>query len=123
MNCISFPKMFKGSETLVNRDYDATLECLKLLLTTEQGELICDPDFGIRLKRFAYEPNSYILRDILQDDIFEKICMFCPQIYLERRDIEVTSEGKKVTVHIKAQNRVDFQVSTYDLKLFDEGEQ
>ena len=30
-----------------------------------------DPDFGIRLKRYTFNQNNYILRDVLIDEIYE----------------------------------------------------
>ena len=64
MNCISFPKLFKGNQTLIKKDIDATSECMHLLLSSEVNEMFGNPDFGIRLKKFTFDQNNYILRDI-----------------------------------------------------------
>ena len=53
MNCIGFPKMFKANSTVIKKDLDATTECALLLLGSEQGELLGDPQFGIKLKKFT----------------------------------------------------------------------
>lgn len=123
MNCISFPKIFKTNVvTDVKKGYDATLECLKLLLMTERGSLFGDPEFGIRLRRFWYDQNSYVLRDILIDEIFDQIRIFIPQITVQRRDIKIEQEHNRCTIYIKAINKTDFQPSTYDVQLIREEE-
>ena len=116
MNSIGFPKMFNANSTIVKTGEDATKTCLHLLLSSEQG-LFGDPDFGVRLKRYTFEQNNYILRDIIIDELFTKIVMFCPQLYLERKDIKITQQGSKLYVHIKALNREDYATNTYDLEL------
>lgn len=123
MNCISFPKIFKTNVvTDVKKGYDATLECLKLLLSTERGSLFGDPEYGIRLRRYWYNQNNYVLRDILIDEIFDQIQIFLPQITVQRRDIKIEQEHNKCTIHIRAINKADFQPSTYDVQLIREEE-
>jgi len=123
MNCVSFPKIFKTNVvTDIKKGYQATLECLRLLLMTEKGSLFGDPEFGIRLRRYWYEQNSYVLKDILIDEIFDQIRIFIPQITVERRDITITQEYNKCIVHIRATNKSDFQPSTYDIQLIREEE-
>ena len=123
MNCISFPKIFSTKLiTDTKKGYYATLECLRLLLMTERGSLFGDPDFGIRLRRYWYEQNSYVVKDILIDEIFDQIRAFIPQITVQRRDIKITQERNKITVHIKAVNKSDFQLSSYDIQLMKEEE-
>lgn len=124
MNCISFPKLFSSNNlvTDIKKGYYATLECLKLLLNTEKGSMFGDPDFGIRLRKYWYEQNSYVIKDILIDEIFDQIRMFIPQITVQRRDITIIQERNKLTVHIKAINKSDFQPSSYDVQLMKEEE-
>lgn len=117
MNCIGFPKIFKGNSTNIITGLEASRECLRLLLSTEVGELFGDPEFGIRLKKYTFNQNNYILRDIIIDELFEQINTFCPQIKVSRNDIDIEQEGKKLYAHIKAINNADFTLSTYDLVL------
>lgn len=49
---ISFPQMFGKVNTKVVADHDATMQNLKYLLSSEQGELLGDPYFGVKLKRY-----------------------------------------------------------------------
>ena len=84
MNSIGFPKIFKGNSTDIKTGLDATKECLLLLLSTEVGEMLGDPEFGIRLKKYTFNQNNYVLRDIIIDELFEQINTFCPQIKISR---------------------------------------
>lgn len=122
MNSIGFPKMFSGNSTIIKEGLEATKECEILLLGSEQGEMFGDPEFGIKLKRYTFDQNNYILRDILIDEIYEKLNMFCPQISVRRNDIKILQQGKTVYVRIKATNREDFVTSSYDLVLLEDEE-
>lgn len=125
MNCIGFPRIFNGNSTVVKEDTmtssDATLQCLRLLLGSEEQTLFGDPEFGIKLRRYLYEQNNYILRDILIDEIYTKMTDFFPQIYVDRRDIKIQSVKNKLYVTIACKNKHTFENNVYNLKLF-EGE-
>lgn len=118
MNCINFPKIFKGNSTMISEGKEATKEALRLLLSSETGEMFGDPDFGITLKKYTFEQNNYILRDILIDEIYVKICTFCPQIFLERKNIEITFEGKVMHIKISYKNRETFTNDIFNLELY-----
>lgn len=119
MNLINFPKMFENNTTkVIKDDYEATKLALSLLLSCEKGELYGDPFYGIRLKRYFYEPNNYILRDILVDEIYTQVKTFCPQIYLPRQNITITQEEKTLKVHLNAINRLDYTTNMYDIEIF-----
>lgn len=120
MNCIGFPKLFTNNTTNIYKENKATRMCAHLLLSSESGELFGDPDFGIRLKKFTFNQNNYVLRDILIDEIFTQLTLFCPQISLTRSDIKIKQDGHSLYAVIKAINKVDFTTSTYNLVIFEE---
>ena len=120
MNSLSFPKMFKGNSTEVLKEKDATKVCIHLLLSSEVGELFGDPDFGVKLRKYTFEQNNYILKDIIIDEIYTKITTFCPQIYIERKNIVITQKGNKLICSITCRHKLDFTLSTYDLVLLEE---
>ena len=70
---IAFPKMFKSVRTLTVKDHDATESNLKLLLASERETLFGDPDFGTKTRRYIFEQNNEILRDIIIDEIYTAI--------------------------------------------------
>ena len=122
MNTTSFPKMFRSNSTVIKHNLDASKECLYLLLSSEKGELLGDPEFGVRIKRYTFEQNNYVLKDILIDEIFTQINLFCPQLQVSRNDIEITQEKNKLKANIKALNRLDFTTSVYNLVLLEDEE-
>ena len=73
MKSIKFPNMISHNYVQTVSDEAATLQNLKFLLNSEKGEFTFDPFFGIRLKRYMFEQNNLVLRDILIDEIFTVI--------------------------------------------------
>lgn len=122
MNTTSFPKIFRSNSTVINHNLEASKECLYLLLSSEKGELFGDPEFGIKIKKYTFEQNNYVLKDILIDEIFTQIGLFCPQLQVSRNDIEITQEKNRLKVNIKALNKLDFTTSVYNLVLLEDEE-
>ena len=120
MNSIGFPKIFNNSATNVVKDYDATLQDIKLLLCSEKGELFGDPFFGVRIKRYMFNQNNYVLKDIIIDEIFTQLMTFAPQLSIQRKDIDIVQKGTKMYVKIKAINKIDFTTNMYELVLMED---
>ena len=118
LKSISFPKMF-ATKTKTNtvEGYDATLQNLKMLLYSEKGELFGDPYFGAGLKRFLYDQNDLVLKDILIDEIYTAIAVFMPQIKISRKDITIEADRTAVICKLKAINRLSFQTDLYTIPL------
>ena len=123
MNSIAFPNMFTTTSTLVVKDKDASMQDLKLLLASEKGELVGDPYFGVRIKRYTFNQNNYVLRDILVDELFSQIKVFAPQLTVNRDDISITQKGNRLIATIKGINKLDFTTDMYQLELFNEDEE
>lgn len=123
MNSIRFPNMFNTCNTnVIDNSNEASMQCIRLLMYSEKGELVIDPFFGLRLKRVMFEPNNYVLRDILIDEIYTQLQVFSPQVTVQRKDIKVIQEGKDVRVRFKVINNLDFTTNMYDLVLFKDEE-
>ena len=124
MKSISFPKMFEGqNSTKIKTDMEATLQNIILTLKTEKGTLFGDPYMGIRLKRYIYEQNNYILKDIIIDEIYTQLALFVPQLIFERKDIEIITENSdkaKLYCRFKARNKANYEIETYNLVLYQE---
>ena len=117
MKSISFPKMFNSTSTLVKTDYDASKECIHHLLSSEKGTFKYDPLFGIRLKRYTFDQNNYILRDQIIDEIYTEMEVFTPQLSVNRSYIKIEQVGSKLTATIKATNKADYTTDLYSLAL------
>ena len=116
---IKFPDMFNSNSTKVVKGLEATKQNTLLLLHSEATELFGDPYFGVRIKRYLFDQNNYILKDILIDEIYTKIAVFLPQIKLNRKDIKIIQDRAKLYCNFKATNMIDFTTNTYSLVLYD----
>ena len=119
MKSIAFPDMFTSTHTIIAENSDATLSNLKLLLTTEAGSLYGDPYFGTKLKRFIFEQQNIVLRDLIIDDIYLAITTFMPQLYIKRNDIIIESDKYTITATINCINKLDNMPSTYQIQLLE----
>ena len=127
MRSIKFPKMFNTNNTCVwkSTEYnEATRQNTKLLLHCERGELIGDPYFGLLLKHFMFDPNSYVLRDQIIDMIYTQLAQFIPQVKVERKNISVFQDREKGKLYCEFSgvNQIDYITNTYTLVLFDAAE-
>lgn len=128
MRSIQFPNMLTSSSTNVTvTNAQATMQNLLALLGSERGELTGDPDYGVAIKRYIFEQNNFILRDIIIDELYTQITTFMPQVIINRKDIKITQTGigkrAKLEASIKVTNRLDFTTNTFNLVLFNNEEQ
>ena len=105
--------------TYVISDHAATSQNLKSLLLSERGELVGDPYFGVKLKRYLYDQNNYVLKDILIDELYTQIATFMPQLKIRRQDITIDQDDTTIYANIKATNQLDFTTNMYNIVLLD----
>ena len=117
MQSLAFPNMFGNTTTKVFTDHQATASNLKLTLMSEKTSLFGDPYFGTNIKKMLYEQNNYVLQDLVIDDIYTAILQFMPQLVVQRKDIQLVSQGEDVYITIKALNLIDYTVDTYNINL------
>ncbi len=125
MKSFGFPKMLKGSGVNASNIIDgekATTSNLRILLGSEKGEFFGDPFYGIRLKRYIYEQNSKVLKDIIIDEIYTQINVFMPQLLINRKDIDIIQERGQLIANIKVTNNLDYTSNTYSLVIFQDEE-
>ena len=128
MRSFKFPNMFKSNTSQIWRadEYNkATRQNTLLLLQSERGEFECDPYFGILLKHYMFNQNSYILKDMLIDTIYTQIAIFLPQVRISRNSIDIISDTQKGRLYCKFSgiNQIDYTHNTFNLLLFDETRQ
>lgn len=128
MRSYKFPKMFNSNSSRIWRadEYGkATKQNVLLLLHSERGELECDPYFGILLKHYMFNQNSFILKDILLDTIYTQIAIFLPQVKISRNSIDIYADKVKGKLHctFSGTNQIDYTHNTFNLVLFDEHSQ
>ena len=64
-----------------------------------------------------FEQNSQILADIVVDEIYSIILTFMPQILVQRKDINVYSDGSHIYANIRAKNMLDYTTNMYSINL------
>lgn len=117
MNSIAFPDIFNNTTTKVISNHEATVSNLKLLLLSDKLSLFGDPYYGTNLKKLLFEPNNYVLQDLVIDDIYTAILQFMPQVRIERSDISVVSTGSELYATIRALNLLDYTTDLYNINL------
>lgn len=109
--------MFNSASTRLVKDSSATLQNIRLLLESCRGSLIGDPYFGSKIKRYIYEQNNIILRDIIVDDILVLLQTYIPQISVRRKDIQLVSDMTAIYANISCINKIDNEVNLFQIKL------
>ena len=128
MRSYKFPNMFKTNSSQIRKadEYGkATRQNALLLIQSERGELECDPYFGILLKHYMFNQNSYILKDMLIDTLYTQIAIFLPQVKVTRNSINLVSDTLKGRMYCSFSgiNQIDYTHNTFNLLLFDESRQ
>lgn len=123
MFSIAFPNIFNGSKVNLYKDYDAIKSNLTALLASDRGALFGDPHYGTRLKTLLWEQTyDPIIRDLIQDDIFEAIYSYMPQITVYRNDISINVINNVVTASIKVRSDSGIDSNLYEIQLLSESE-
>jgi hypothetical protein len=120
--------MFRSNSSQIWRadEYGkSTKQNALLLLQSERGEFECDPYFGILLKHYMFNQNSYVLKDMLIDTLYTQIAIFLPQIKISRNSIDIITDAQKGKLYCKFSgiNQIDYTYNTFNLLLFDEARQ
>lgn len=117
MISIAFPKMFDSARTILVEGSSATLQNIHLLIASVRGSLLGDPYFGTNIKKYIYEQNNIILRDIIIDSLLVALQTFIPQIHVTRKDIKLYSTRESIYATVNCINKLDNEVNTFEIKL------
>lgn len=115
---LKFPDIFSSASTNTIQGSEATAQNLLLTLKAEKTSCFGDPYFGSNLKRFMFEQNNNVLRDLIIDDLYNSISMFLPQVKVKRKDIEIVSDGTTIYGNLKVTNLIDFKLEEVNIALF-----
>ena len=120
MTSLSFPNMLSTTHANIISDKEAVKSNLILLLNSEKKTLFGDPEFGTSLRQILFEQQSSLVVDLVIDELYNTIMTFIPQVYLDRRDIELLTEGSAIYARIKCTYRQDSTSDLFTLVLMDE---
>jgi len=106
---VAFPlddtNMFKGTQTLKQQVKSNLIN----LLLTQAGERINEPNFGVGLKHYLFEPN--INKDNLNESINNQINFYIPEISLIATDMTYLEDEHlliiKITYSINTNKNTD----------------
>ena len=117
---IAFPNMFTRTSTNFVTDKEATFQNLKYLILSEKGELFGDPFYGVGLKKYLFDQNDTIIKDLVLDDMYTAIATFMPQLRINRNDLKLrTGDKGEIFVDIRAINQLDFTTDLYSIILLE----
>lgn len=117
---IAFPNMFTRTSTNFVIDKEATFQNLKYLILSEKGELFGDPFYGVGLKKYLFDQNDTIIKDLVLDDMYTAIATFMPQLRINRNDLKLrTGDKGEIFVDIRAVNQLDFTTDLYSIVLLE----
>lgn len=119
MYSFNFPKMIGSHSAKLLADKDAIRSNLILLLATEKTSLFGDPYFGSQLKQILFEQSNQIIVDLVIDELYTAITTFIPQVFLERKDITITTDKIDLYAEIRYIYRADNTADLYSIKLTD----
>lgn len=121
-NSIKHPECFNiiSGKTNIAEYHESIQESIKLLLLTNKGELLGDPQYGTNLIKHIHEPNTLILQDLLSDDISKVITKYEKRIRVSPNDITFTKENKKLYINIMYTVIRTNEASTFTLELLKE---
>ena len=117
---IAFPNMFTRTSTNFVTDKEATFQNLKYLILSEKGALFGDPFYGVGLKKYLFDQNDTIIKDLVLDDMYTAIATFMPQLRTNRNDLKLrTGDKGEIFVDIRAINQLDFTTDLYSIVLLE----
>lgn len=70
-------------------------------LLTSPGEKILNPEFGIDLRRFIFEPVDIFTTQEIRADIEENLPNFEPRIELEKVDVEALEDQQQYNIQLQ----------------------
>lgn len=117
MVSFGFPDMLNSAKANLIEDREATISNIRLLLASWKTSLFGDPYFGTNIKRFIYEQNDIILRDLIIDDILLSLQEFVPQIVTDRSRIKIRQENRDVYATIDCLSKLDSLELSFTIKL------
>ena len=85
---------FKSTSTTI----DAVKNNIKLLLQTERGERLMQPNLGVALKRFLFQQIDSDTIVAMQDEIIDTMNFWLP--FVEIKDIQVATDDDRNTIRI-----------------------
>jgi hypothetical protein len=103
---------------------DQTNFYLRNLLLTSPGENISDPNYGVGLRRFLFEPNIDEIREEILSVLYQQVNIYLPDLNIKNISVtasgdEVDSNTLKVSIIYSMSNRTQREVFEMDFSQSD----
>ena len=82
-------------------DIESIKNSIANALLTSPGEKILNPEFGIDLRRFIFEPVDIFTTQEIRADIEENLPNFEPRIELEKVDVEALEDEQQYNIQLQ----------------------
>ena len=82
-------------------DIEAIKNSITNALLTSPGEKILNPELGIDLRRFIFEPVDIFTTQEIRADIEENLPNFEPRIELEKVDVEALEDQQQYNIQLQ----------------------
>lgn len=87
-----------GLFELNNVTKDALVSNLMLLLLTERGERYYQPEYGVNIRRYIFEPNDGFTQSDIEQEIRETVKRFIPQLSINRVQIFTNQDEEAANI-------------------------
>jgi len=84
----------------VDYDINAIRNSLKNLFTTTPGEKVLNPEFGMDLRRYLFEPATIEVAELIRSQIYTQIGTFEPRVKLNSVKITVFEDVNEFDISI-----------------------
>lgn len=88
---------------------------LRMILLTEKGERVMNPDFGVSLRRFVFSPNTADLESDVRQEITQAVARYEPRATLQ--DLSLSRQGRQLDVQADFTTTIDQNTLTITLGL------
>ena len=74
---------------------------LALLITTQRGQRLFNPDFGINIEQFLFQPMDDQTYNAIRDEISSNVTRYIPSLKIESIQTDVSESQKLVGLQIR----------------------
>ncbi len=85
---------------------DTIRQNLKMLLLTSPGERIMDSNFGVGIRKFLFEQDTFSVREELQNKIATQVALYLNFIVIEEIDISPPNSNDENVMFLKIRYKV-----------------
>lgn len=97
---IKFPleddKVKNGLFEMNNVSKDALVSNLMLLLLTEKGERYYQPEYGLNIRKYIFDPNDGLTQSDIEQEVRDTVKKFIPQLTIAKVNIFTSADEEGV---------------------------